>query len=84
MDTDRYPTLGDRILVKDFDAAFAAVRAVYPDAGVQGSTGFERSFERTTHRGRELVAHCWPKSRSWKGEEMYVRILPVGQEGILS
>jgi hypothetical protein len=79
MDTDRYPTLGDRILVKDFEAALSAVRA-----GVEGSIGFERSFERTTDRGRELVAHCWPKSRSWKGEEMYVRILPVGQEGILS
>jgi hypothetical protein len=84
MDTDRYPTLGERILVKDFDAALAAVRAVYPDAGVEGSTGFERSFERTTDRGRELVAHCWPKSRSWKSEEMFVRILPAGQEGPLS
>jgi hypothetical protein len=84
MDIDRYPDLGERILVSNLETALAAVRALYPDATMQGSTGFERSFVRETDRGQELVGHCWPKSKSWKTEDMFLRILAPGREGPVS
>lgn len=81
MNRDRYPFLGDRKLVKNFEAALEAVRAVYPDAIVEGSTGAERSFERSSFGGRELVAHCWPRRR---GEDaMYLRLLSPDRPGVL-
>ena len=76
MDHDRYPALGPKVKVADFDAAMAAVRAVWPGAWCEGSMGAERTWWSKDGDGKVLVAHQWPASPRRRGEETYVRIVP--------
>ena len=56
MNRDIHPELGPRRRIMGMEACLVAVRAIHPRAGMEGSTGSERSF----WVGRELVAHAWP------------------------
>lgn len=72
MDNDRYPDLGPRRTLPTFEACLPAVRALYPDASLHGSTGFERCYTIERDGCRLLVAHHWsPRSR---GDKFHLRI----------
>jgi hypothetical protein len=81
MRMDRYPFLGRKIPVADLDAALAHVRLTWPKAGMEGSTGPERTFFVSVEGGLGLVAHCWP--RKSRGEPMWLRCLSGDQSPIL-
>lgn len=81
MNRDRYLFLGDRQLVADYDAAFAAVRAIWPTAHVEGSTGAERTFYVGPSGRAGLVAHCWP--RRFREEAMFLRCLSADETPFL-
>lgn len=78
MRQDRYTFLGTRVLVADFGAALAAVRATWPTAYAEGSTGAERTFYVVRDEKAGLVAHCWP--RRSREEAMYLRCLAADRE----
>ncbi len=52
---DIHPELGPRMRVSSIEEALARVRDAWPRVGMEGSTGFQRSF----WVDGELVAHCW-------------------------
>ena len=66
---DRYPSLGRKITAATEQEAMDLVRAVWPSAHKEGSTGFERSW----WVERELVAHQWPKNNQTL-EPLWVRV----------
>lgn len=56
---DIHPDLGPRTRVATVEKALAAVRKVWPQAYLEGSTGFQRSFWVDLAGEAELVGHCW-------------------------
>ena len=63
-DIDRYPFLSPRkVKVASPDSVMALVRATWPQACQEGSTGYERTWVTNTPIGRRLVAHSWSPRR---------------------
>lgn len=73
LDKDRYPTLGRRRTFATFEEVIAHVRASWPTAGAEGSTGSERSWAVGRHPDDLLVAHSW--SPGGRGDKWHVRVL---------
>jgi hypothetical protein len=71
MNKDLHPTLGPRQRTRSVEDCLEQVRAHYPCARMEGSTGAERSF----WVAGELVGHSWPVARS--RNEMWLRVRPV-------
>lgn len=83
LNSDRNPGLGPRVSLHGLEAVIAHVRATWPTAGQEGSTGAERTWlvrgEGTADR---LVAHHWPAKpwKTWDGESYYVRVAAIDSE----
>ena len=78
---DRYPEIGPKEWVPDLWAAQGRVRAVYPKAACEGSTGPERTFWINGPDGqRDCIAHTWPRARNAKGCWLRMRPLQPAQE----
>lgn len=82
MDFDRYPSLGPRRRITDADEALTIVRACYPTAVQEGSTGAERSWTVGTGRERVLVAHHWCRGSLIADGTWWLRMAPSPDQGI--
>lgn len=56
---DRYPELGPKVRISGFEDALDKVRARYPAAYAEGSTGSERTWFVGRPPDRRHVAHHW-------------------------
>jgi hypothetical protein len=56
---DIHHDLGPKKRLASYEHAFAAVRAIWPGARSEGSTGFQRSFWIGPASDAELVGHAW-------------------------
>lgn len=64
MDVDRHPALSaNRLRLFSHEDMLVMVRRRWPDAWMDGSTGFERTFLIRLADGDRIVAHGWSPAR---------------------
>ena len=73
---DIHKDLGSKTRVGSIEQALEQVRRVWPNAGMEGSTGFQRSFWVPGPDGMTLVAHCW--EMRGRDDQFWLRIRSAG------
>lgn len=62
---DRYSSLGLKQAASSLDDSSEKVRAIWPGADCEGSTGQERTYAVRTDDGVLLVGHAWAPRKRW-------------------
>jgi hypothetical protein len=82
LNQDRYPYLGPRRRVANFDQVIMAVRQEWPTAYCEGSTGYERTWfwRNPDLKEPELIAHSRWVSSADESRGYYVRVTSSHRE----